>query len=221
MIGKLHNLSKEQLYSFIEDKKSGLAAHYEDVCEAIWELETRCKDKHPMRDHLYCRFYKLVHNKTLSVRMIQALAGGQRLLAHMEGRPINLQDELADGRLISVCRIVKGGIIEARIPINEFSQKDLQVAFPIGKPPATLIEQRAHLEAKLAAISTPGAPKPPIISADALRRVVIIDGKPADPEALAEAMRAIGYNVTRDTAFVLQEARRVSEDVVTQRHASL
>lgn len=220
MIGKLHNLSKEQLYSFIEDRKSDIVSHYKDVCEAIWELEVRCKDKHPMRDHLYCRFYKQVHNKTLSIRMILALAGGQRLLAHMEGRPISLQDELADGRLISVCQIFKGEIVEARIPINEFSQSDLQVAFPIGKLPATLIEQRTHLEAKLATNPAPVAPKPPTVSADPLRRVVIIDGKPADPEALAEAMRAIGYTVTRDTAFVLQEARRVAEDVVTKRHAS-
>lgn len=206
MTSRLHNMSREQLISFIDERKGGIIASFEDICEAIYELKTRYKFDHsPIRNQLF-RFYAEVRNGRLTGAMVYALGGDRRYLIHMEGRPKELQNELAGGKLVSIAtRTAKGEIVEKDKAIVDMTFQEIARAFPIGKSPATVYEQRAALELELPKEFTTPACQVPTPRADAKTQTFTLGSATVPLTQVVEALREIGLEV-RGLAKLMKDA---------------
>lgn len=193
--GRLHNMSREQLIAFVDERKGTIIASFEDICEAIYELKTRCKFNHSLIGTELFRFYAQVRNGRLTGAMVYALGGNKRMLSHMEGRPKELQNELAAGRLLTIAVEIKGEIVERDKAIIDMRYAELARVFPINKSPATIGEQRAALEAELASKPKTHVRQQPVARADGEKQTFSLGTQTVPLNVILGALREIGLEV--------------------------
>ena len=193
---RLHNASRQQLCDLINDRlKEGIIASFEEICCMIYELKTRCKFNHELIGHPMFRFYAEVRNNRLTGAMVYAFGGNKRKLAHFEGRPKELQNELASGKLVTVIGISKGDIVEKKLAIVDMAPAELARAFPVGKSPATIGEQRTALEAELASKPKIHVRQQPVARADGEKQTFSLGTQTVPLNVILGALREIGLEV--------------------------
>ena len=204
---RLHNASRQQLCDLINDLlKEGIIASFEEICSMIFELKTRCKFNHELIGHSMFRFYAEVRNGRLTGAMVYALGGNKRMLSHMEGRPKDFQNELAGGKLVTIVTTSKSEIVERDKAVIDMTYSELARAFPAGKSPATIGEQRSALEAELASKPKAHVPQQPVARADGEKQTFSLGGQTVPLNVILGALREIGLEVRGLSKLVKETA---------------
>ena len=155
-LNRLHNQTNESLISAIESLRQQGLSVFGEICEHLNELWKRGKKDHPLfKDRLYKHFAAVASGRLLPACVL-AFSGNPGKLACVEGRPADVQKRIASGLPVPVLWLCKGEIAETSRSPAIMSLAELVLAFPPGKPPRTLAEQRAILQAQIDAVP-PGA----------------------------------------------------------------
>lgn len=206
------NLNEAQIIARIEELKTHMAENFGAICENLVLIKTH----YLHRDSLF-RWYREVSSGKLLPEVVMAFGNRRAHLIHISGYNRDLQKTLARGGEFDWATVDKGEVVEKRTSWNKMPPDAFKRMFPIGGPVRTVVEQRAILEAELAAAPKEFVNRQPVVRVDAEARTMRVAGRTVPLNVILGALREakiIGAEAALETHLT------TFEDVVTQRHAS-
>jgi hypothetical protein len=140
------NRNEAQIVQRIEDLLGDMALNFRQICDLLAGLNRHYLHRDPM-----FRWYREVASGKLIPELVMAMCRAQVLIKHMVGRPREVQMTLAHGGQFDWVREVKGEIEVRRGSWRQMSQTEFKRVFPINAPVRSVQEQRAVLQAEMAA----------------------------------------------------------------------
>ena len=197
---KYNNMSNEQIIALIEDCVADGLNRQEEICQHLQEMARR-KQRHKFHKHPLYKWYNEVADHKLAMSVVALYSGRKAYLERLVGRSLDLQKSIIAERDIDVAQVDRktGEIVETRKPVIKLNLTDFQRVFPLGKPPATVVAQRAALEAELAAKPAPAPVRTkhgPIVRADKARNVLKIGSQEVPLSVIKTALAEIGLSVS-------------------------
>ena len=195
---RYNNMRDEQIIAMIEDCiQSGLSSQ-QDICEHLAEMARR-RVPHRLHTHPLYKWYQEVADGKLLMGVV-ALYHGKRdkpYLNRLVGRSLDMQKAILAERDIDVAQLDRKTqkIVDVRKPVIRLSLADFQRVFPLGKPPATLKEQREALEAELASRPVTRTTHGPIVKADAILGILKVGNTSVPFSAIRAALAEIGMTI--------------------------
>ena len=195
---RYNNMRDEQIIALIEDCiQSGLSSQ-QDICEHLAEMARR-RIRHRLHTHPLYKWYQEVADGKLLMGVV-ALYHGKRdkpYLNRLVGRSLDMQKAILAERDIDVAQLDRKTqkIVDVRKPVIRLSLADFQRVFPLGKPPATLKEQREALEAELASRPVTRTTHGPIVKADATLGILKVGNTSVPFSAIRAALAEIGMTI--------------------------
>lgn len=196
-VTKYNNMSNEQIISLIEDCVSSGLSHQEEICQHLKEMSRR-NLRHKFHKHPLYKWFNEVADKKLLMGVVALFSGKKSYLEHLVGRPLDMQKTILAEIPLDVAQIDRktGQIVDARKPALRLKLTDFQRVFPIGKPPATLKEQREALAAEMAAQPVTRTVHGPIIRAIKEEGVLMVGSTRVPLHLVSAALKEIGAQVT-------------------------
>jgi hypothetical protein len=140
------NRNEAQMVQKIEELLGDMALNFRQICDLLAGLDRHYLHRDPM-----FRWYREIAGGKLAPELVMAMCRAQNLIKHMVGRPRDVQMTLAHDGEFDWVREVKGEIEIRRGSWRQMSQAEFKRMFPIGGPIRSVQEQRAILQAEIAA----------------------------------------------------------------------
>ena len=193
---RYNNMRDEQIIALIEDCiQSGLSSQ-QDICEHLAEMARR-RVRHKLHKHPLYKWYAQVADGNLLMGVVALYSGRKQYLDRLVGRSLDMQKAILAERDIDVAQLDRKTqkIVDVRKPVICLSLADFQRVFPLGKPPATLKEQREALEAELASRPVTRTTHGPIVKADATLGILKVGNTSVPFSAIRAALAEIGMTI--------------------------
>lgn len=207
------NQNEAQIVARIEELKGDLAHNFGQICDLLVQV----KNHYLHRDSIF-RWYREVSSGKLLPEVVMAFGTRRTHLNHISGYNRDLQKTLARGGEFDWATIERGEVVEKRTSWHKMPTDAFKRMFPIGGPVRTVAEQRAILEAELAAAPKVFVNRQPVVRVDADTRTMRVAGHTVPLNVILGALREA--NIIGPEA-ALENHLTTFEDVVAQRHASL
>ena len=193
---RYNNMRDEQIIALIEDCiQSGLSSQ-QDICEHLAEMARRDR-RHRLHNHRLYKWYKEVADGRLSMGVVAMFEGDKRYLDRLVGRSLEMQKSIVAERDTDLAQFDRKTrtIVDVRKPVIKLSLADFRRVFPLGKPPATLKEQREALEAEMASRPVTSTTHGPIVKADATLGILKVGNTSVPFSAIRAALAEIGMTI--------------------------
>lgn len=183
------NQNEAQIVARIEELKADLTLNFGNICELLTQLK-----HHYMHYHPTFRWYKEVASKKLLPETVMAFGTKRTHLTHICGYNRDLQTTLSEGREFDWVTIEKGEIVQKRSSWNKMPTDAFKRMFPIGGPVRTVVEQRAILEAELAAAPKTHVNRQPIVRVDRQKETVAVGSQTIPLNVILGALKEAGFS---------------------------
>ena len=196
-VTKYNNMSAEQIISLIEDCVQDGLTRQEEICQHLQEMSRR-KIRHRLHRHPLYKWFNEVADRKLAMSVVALYSGKKAYLDHLVGRPIDTQRQIVAELPIDVAQMDRktNQIVAVRKPVIRLNLSDFKRVFPLGKPPATFAEQKAALEAELAAKPVTQTQHGPIVRAIKEESVLMVGTVKVPLSVIRTALIEIGAKVT-------------------------
>lgn len=184
------NQNEAQIVARIEELKGDLAHNFGQICDLLVQV----KNHYLHRDSIF-RWYKEVAAKKLLAETVLTFGTRRTHLSHICGYGHDLQRTLARGGEFDWVTVEKGEVVEKRTSWHKMPTADFKRMFPIGGPVRTVTEQRAILEAELAASPKTHVNRQPVARADREKESFTLGGQTVPLNVILGALREIGCEI--------------------------
>lgn len=184
---RMTNRSEAQIIQRIEDLQGDLALNFRQICDLLVQV----RDHYLHRDRQF-RHYRDVAADRLLPELVMAMGFKRGYLEHMRGRPREVQMAVArDAEFSWVC-VVKGEVVERRSGWKAMGAADFKRAFPIGRPPASVSEQRGALVEEMQAKPVTHKNRQPLARVDLAAQSFRLGGQTVPLSVVLAALREAG-----------------------------
>jgi hypothetical protein len=183
------NQNDAQTIARIEDLKGDLALNFKQICELL----VLVGNHYLHRDPLF-RSYREVASGKLMAEAVMAMAAKRGYLAHIAGRPRDVQLEIARDGEFDWCCEVKGEIVTKRTGWKKMGMADFKRMFPIGGGVRSVQEQRAIIQQEIAAGPVTHIRRQPTARIDVSAQTFTLGSQTVPLSVVVSAMRDAGMS---------------------------
>ncbi|QWY83592.1 hypothetical protein [Rhizobium phage RHph_X2_26] len=197
-MSNLENKSVTQLYHVLNQHMSDGHKSIAKACEIIVELRKRGEIVECTRTGVY-RYYREIAAGQLTAAAVVAFCGMPDMLKRLAGQPAAEQDELASGKRVPVVVGVDNGEPVVReLDVIRMSRQQRDCVFTPDAKPVPVAEQAKTVKVREHERAKVGERKKLVpVKAETGSDSVRVGEHLVPAVRLAEALRALGYAVTR------------------------
>lgn len=187
------NEDQAQVIARIEDLRRDRALNFVQICELLVLLRD-----HPLhRDYLF-RWYREIASGKLAPELVQEMGLKRDHCKHMAGRPRDVQLTVVRSSELSWCTVLKGEITVRQGTWRHIDTADFKRMFPIGDSVRSMAEQRAILEAELAAAPVTHIRREPLARGNLEAGTFTLGSQTVPLKVILAALREMGiHNITQ------------------------
>jgi len=181
------NQNEAQTIARIEDLKGDLALNFKQICDLLMLVGNHYLHRDPL-----FRNYREVSSGKLLAEVVMAMAAKRGYLAHLSGRPRDVQLEIARDGEFDWCYQFKGEIITKRTSWKKMGMADFKRMFPIGAGIRSVQEQRAIIQQEIAAAHVTQIRRQPVARIDVKAQTFTLGNQTVPLTVVIAAMREAG-----------------------------
>ena len=191
------NETEAQIFAQIEELKGDLYGNYAQICRKLANLRPGIHYMH--KDHAW-KYYKEVAAQKLFPESVFTFGTKRGYLECMMGRARDVQLRVAAGAEFDWCQVERGEIVDRRTSWKKMGAADFKRLFPAGQPVRSLTEQRAILQAEIAARPVTHIRRQPVACVDLVAGTFTLGGVTAPLSVVLGALADGGVDLRQAAA---------------------